>query len=51
MNDATPETPAPWSDEKLGAPCTTQIDIDEGTCHLVLRSKPDWSWVEKKGKK
>jgi hypothetical protein len=49
-NEATPETPAPWSNERIGAPCTLEIDIIEGTCHIVLKDKPDWTWVNKKEK-
>jgi hypothetical protein len=26
----------------LGAPCTTQIDIKEGTCNIDVKTKPRW---------
>jgi hypothetical protein len=26
----------------LGAPCTTQTDIKEGTCNLKVKTKPRW---------
>jgi ABC-type multidrug transport system permease subunit len=31
-----------WDAMHFGAPCTTKIDIEEGTCRLEVKSKIVW---------
>lgn len=45
---AIPEQGAQWFPEEFGAPCTTETDRKEDTCHLEIFKK---SRKLKKGKK
>ena len=32
-----------WQEWVFGAPCSLKTDIEEGTCILEVKRKPDWS--------
>ena len=32
-----------WQEGVLGAPCSLKTDIEEGTCTMNIKDKPDWA--------
>lgn len=33
----------PFDHERFGEPCSTRTDIEEGTCTMNIKDKPDWN--------